>query len=380
MTSTAVVVDHPCCVTAAVTGAAGAPFSLTRLMLDAPRHDEVRVRLVATGICHTDVAMRNSPTRVPKPAVLGHEGAGVVEAVGSSVTKVVPGDHVVMSFASCGHCSSCAAGRPAYCRNLAELNFAGHRADGSSAFPDESPRVSSHFFGQSSFATYSIAYERNVVKVPKDVPLERLGPLACGVQTGAGAVLNSLKVGPGQSLAVFGVGSVGLSAVMAARLAGCTRIAAIDVNSERLELARELGASDSFNASSEDVLVEISKRFEGGLDFSIDTSGRLETIQLAVHVLGPGGVCGLVSVANGLDVPLNVGHLMRGGRSVVGIHQGDSVPDVFIPKLIDLHRRGELPFDRLLSFYPFERINDALDDMMEGRVIKPIVMMPSESP
>ncbi len=226
----------------------GGPFQIETLTVDQPRADEVLVRIVATGMCHTDIVIRDQVYPVPLPIVLGHEGAGIIERVGSAVRKVIPGDHVVLSFMSCGHCTRCAMGQPAYCERGHPLCFGGTREDGSTASRDSrSEPVHDHFFGQSSFGTYALANERTVVKVPKDLPLERLGPLGCGIQTGAGSVMNALKIGTGASFTAFGSGSVGLSAVMAARIVGATTIIAVDVVASRLALAKELGATHTVN-------------------------------------------------------------------------------------------------------------------------------------
>ena len=217
-------------VKAAVARAKSAPLTIETLDLEEPRAGEILVRLIAAGICHTDLAMRDQVFPVPQPIVLGHEGAGIVERVGSDVTKVVAGDHVVMTYNSCGRCPSCLEHEPTYCHDFFSYNFAAQRPDGSTALSQDGQPIHSHFFGQSSFATYALCLERNVVKVPHDAPLELLGPLACGVQTGAGAVINALRVGAGRSIAVFGTGSVGLSAIIAARLVGAAVIIGVDLN------------------------------------------------------------------------------------------------------------------------------------------------------
>ena len=234
-------------VTAAVSRTPGGPFSIERLKLEAPRADEVLVRVVATGMCHTDLKTKDSPT-LPRPIVLGHEGAGVVEQIGSEVRTLAVGDHVVLTFMWCGRCSSCLKGQPAYCEKVMPLCFGGAREDGSTSMHDAAGPVHDHFFGQSSFATYALASERNAIKVPKDAPLELLGPLGCGLPTGAGSVINALKVGVGQSLAVFGAGAVGMAAIMAGKVVGATTIVAVDLVPERLGLALELGATHAVNA------------------------------------------------------------------------------------------------------------------------------------
>lgn len=347
-----------------------------QLELEDPRDNEVLVRVVATGICHTDVNMRDSPARVPKPVVLGHEGAGIVERVGKAVHKVRPGDHVVMTFDSCGHCPSCFKGDAAYCAATAQYNFSSQRQDGSTALSNGGERVHSHFFGQSAFATYAICTERNVIPVRKDVPLELLGPLGCGIQTGAGAVINSLKVSAGRSIGIFGTGSVGLAAVMAAKLAGAAIIIAVDTVDARLALAAQLGATHTINPLAGDAFASIEGIVAGGLDFALDTSGNLEVIRSAVKHLAPRGVCGLINSAKGADVPLNILSLMIGGRSVRGILQGDSVPEIFIPQMIELYLQGRFPFDSLVKYYEFDQINEAMADMEGGGAIKPVIRMP----
>lgn len=361
---------------AAVTRAPHGAASLEELELDEPRAGEILVRVVATGVCHTDIAMRDQVFPVPQPIVLGHEGAGVVERVGRGVTRVAPGDHVVMTYDSCGLCPSCLANAATYCHEFFGRNFAGMRADGSTSLASGGAPVHGRFFGQSSFASYALCGERNVVRVPADVPLEVLGPLACGVQTGAGAVINALRVGAGSSLAVFGTGSVGLSAILAARVSGAATIVGVDVNDERLALARELGATHTFNAAREDAPAEIVRATGGGVAYALEATGIPSVIRAAMESLAPRGVCGIVGAASpGSEVALDVIAVMTGGRTLRGIVEGDSVPGLFIPALVELYRQGRFPFDRLVTFYPFARINDAIADSEAGRVVKAVVRM-----
>jgi aryl-alcohol dehydrogenase len=358
---------------AAVTRAKHAPMSIETLTLEEPRDDEILVRLVATGICHTDIAMRDLAFPVPQPIVLGHEGAGVVERIGQAVTKVSPGDHVLMTFNFCGHCPSCSHDAQTYCHKFFDYNFAGCRPDGSSALSKDNERIHGNFFGQSSFATHALCREANIVKVRNDLPLEGLAPLACGVQTGAGAIINVLKPGPGHSLAVFGTGSVGLSAIMAARLVGVSIIIGIDLNESRLALARQLGATHTINAK-EDVGQAVSKATDFGVDFSFETTANAKVIRQAIDSLAPRGTCGIVGASNvGTEVTFDELHVMTGGRSIRGIVEGDSHADVFIPTLIDLFAQGRFPFDKLVTFYPFDKINDAIRDSEEGAAVKPVV-------
>jgi aryl-alcohol dehydrogenase len=361
-------------ITAAVVDEKSAPFELRELEIEGPRADEVLVRIVATGICQTDLHVRDQDYPVPLPAVLGHEGAGVVEAVGDTVGSVAPGDHVILSYQACGHCRPCLKGRYSYCERAFEANFGGARLDGSNGLRNNGgPHVHGHFFGQSSFATYSLATERNVVKVPRDVPLELLGPLGCGLQTGAGAVLNSLEVPAGASLAVFGSGAVGLAAVMAAKVAGAHPIVAVDINPARLELATELGASHVLYPRGVDLRDALAAIVPGGLDYVLEMTARPQMLKTAVDVLAPLGVAALIGGAPlGTEASIDMNTLLF-GRTLRGIIQGDSIPQLFVPQLIDMYRAGDFPFDRLVRLYDFEEINHAVADALSGATVKPIL-------
>lgn len=361
-------------ITAAVVREKGA-FELTPAVLDPPRDDEVLVRVVAAGLCHTDLVVRDQVYPVPLPVVLGHEGAGVVEAVGGAVEKVAPGDHVAVSFLPCGRCRPCLDGSPAGCANFNDINFAGRRPDGSHALrlPDGGT-LHDRFFGQSSFGTYAIAHERNTVKVRADAPLELLGPLGCGIQTGAGTVLRALRVGAGASFAVMGAGAVGLSAVMAARVAGATTIIAVDVVPSRLELARELGATHVINGREQDAVAEIRRVTGGGVDHALDTTGLPALIGQAVEALrqrGSAAVLGASRPDAKIELPANA--FMQSCKTLMGVVEGDSVPDVLVPQLLDLYMQGRFPFDRLVRFYDFDQIAQAAADTESGAVVKPIL-------
>lgn len=364
--------------TAAVVRESGGPFVLEELALDDPRPDEVVVKVVATGVCHTDVVCRDQWFPVPLPVVLGHEGAGVVEAVGSAVTLVKPGDHVVMSMSSCRVCQYCRTSAPGYCVGHYDLNFGGRRPDGSATLHAGEEPVNGHFFAQSSFATHALAYEHNVVKVADDVPLNILGPLGCGIQTGAGSVMNSLAVKPGTSIAVYGTGAVGLSAVMAARLVGCTRIIGIDVHADRLNVATELGATDVVNAGDGDAVEAILELTAGrGVDYALETTAVPAVARQAVESLALLGMCGLVGVPPaGTELALDF-HSVLFGRFVRGIIGGDARAHLFIPTLIDLWSQGRFPFDRLIKTYPLADINQAVEDTELGATIKPVIEMPA---
>jgi aryl-alcohol dehydrogenase len=351
--------------------------SIEPLELDAPRDNEVLVRVVATGICHTDLSAMELILPARLPMVPGHEGAGIVEAVGSNVSHVSPGDHVVMTYDYCGECRACRDHDHTYCHRSVERCFVGDRPDGSSTLRDDAGTpVHGSFFGQSSLATYALCYDRNVVKVRSDAPLELLGPLACGIQTGAGAVLNALHVSERTDFAVFGAGAVGLSAVMAAKIAGAPRIFAVDISEDRLALARELGATDTFNPKDGDPVDFIRSNTEDGVLTSLDTSGVPTVMRQALECTAPRATCGwLAGVDPSLEIPVNPTFLLA-GRSVKGIIEGESHDAaIFIGRLIDWFMEGRFPFDRLCRFYPFEDIDKALADSRSGRTIKPIVRL-----
>ncbi|MBS4730300.1 NAD(P)-dependent alcohol dehydrogenase [Mycobacterium sp. SM1] len=358
---------------AAVLREKGGPFHIEDVEIGEPRADEVLVRMVASGICHTDITVRDQVLPPGPPAILGHEGAGVVEAVGSAVHALAPGDHVVLAPASCSRCRNCLRGHPMHCDAFVGLNFGGRRADGSTAYRDRhGAELNGHFFGQSSFSSHVVVAERDAVKVSERAPLELLGPLGCGLQTGAGAVLNALAPPAGASIAVFGAGGVGLAAVMGAVIAGCDPIIAVDLSASRLDMAVELGATHAVKASG-DAVEQIQAISGGGVDFTLDAVGLPATLRQAVSALNVGGTAGLVGAnALGQEVSLDLMHLLF-GRAVKGIIEGDSVPSLFIPRLIDLYLRGRFPFDKIVRRYPFTEINTAIADAEAGRAIKPVV-------
>ncbi len=357
---------------AAVVSEKSGKFQVTEVELAELRDDEVLVRIVGVGVCHTDLICRDQLYPVSFPAVFGHEGSGVVERVGARVGKVQPGDHVVLTFRACGQCVACKRGDPTHCPNIFGCNFGGARSDGSPTIHHQGVPIFGNFFNQSSFAAYAIASEANTVKVATDVPLELLGPLGCGIQTGAGAVLNTFKPAAGSSIAIFGCGSVGLSALMAAKAVGCTTIIAVDINPARLALARELGATHAFDPKRCNVVEEIQK-LGGGADFSLETTAIPAVFRQAVDCLTVPGVCGLVGAAPmGTEVTFDMNSIMF-GRSVVGIIEGQSVPDHFIPKLVDLYRQGSLPLEKIVGFYAFDEIDQAVRDSENGKVVKAIL-------
>jgi aryl-alcohol dehydrogenase len=360
-------------VKAAVVRKKGGPFKIEEVELEEPRDDEVLVRIAGAGLCHTDLGARGQHFPTPLPVVLGHEGSGIVEKVGSRVQSVRPGDHVVLSYLSCGACPLCRKGRVTLCLKTWDYNFAGLRPDGSTTFKKDGKPIHGSFFSQSSFATYALANEENTVKVPTDVPIELLGPLGCGIQTGAASVINSLHPKAGSSIAVFGTGGVGMSAVMAGVLCGCAIIIAVDIKEERLKMAREMGATHTVNPLSEDVTQRILEISGIGVEHILDTTGNTRVVRQAVESLAPAGRCGTVAPSSdGSDLSIDTGTLLQ-GREVFGIIQGDAVPQTFIPQLIELYKQGRFPFDKMVKFYDLEKINEAAGDSESGKTIKAIV-------
>jgi aryl-alcohol dehydrogenase len=358
---------------AAVLSQPNTPMTVSDVEVSEPKLGEVLVRMVASGVCQTDLGVIHGKLPLPLPAVLGHEGAGVVEAVGPGGAKLQVGDHVVIDAVThCGRCRLCLTGRPYLCPDMTNGFLGGMMPDGSKRFRRDGGEVS-HFFWQSSFAEHSVIPERIAVKVPNDLPLEKLAPLACGIQTGSGAVLNTANVQAGDTVAVIGCGGVGLAAVMAARLARALRIIAVDFFEHRLKLARELGATDTIAARGTDAVEEIRKLTGGGVDFAFECIGKPETVRQTVDCVRGGGTAVISGVvAPGAEVKLDGLGLL--GKTVIGNVEGSAVPEEYIPKLVEFWRHGEFPFDKLTTrTYALKDINQAVADMERGDVIKPVV-------
>jgi aryl-alcohol dehydrogenase len=354
-----------------VTTEPGAGFALRTLELNGPREDEVVVTVKAAGICHTDLLCADGAHPAPTPSVFGHEGAGVVEQVGAGVRGFAPGDRVLMSFDSCGRCGRCRGGVPAYCDEFQALNFGGGRSDGTTALSGADGPVHSHFFGQSSLATHAVVRARTLVRLPDDVPFEVAAPMACGVQTGAGAAINVLRVRPGATVAVTGAGGVGLGAVMAARLAGAGLVVAVDPVAARRSLGLELGADLALDPLAGDFADRLAAL--GGLDHAIDTSGRPEVITACFEALRPKGGLALIG---GPATPTFAFDAYRffDGRYVTGLSMGEAVPQEFVPTLIGHWRAGRFPVERIVSAFPLDEIGKAVDAMRHHRVVKPVLI------
>lgn len=356
---------------AAVLRSPDAPFAVEEVELAPPGPGQVLVRIAGSGICHTDLLHRDGFGLAPLPAVLGHEGSGVVEALGEGVDGIAVGDHVVLSFSSCGSCSACADDHPAYCDTFLARNLLGRELDGSTGVTDrDGAEVSSRYFGQSSFASHCIAGERNVVVVDRDLPIELLGPLGCGLLTGAGSIVNPLGVTEGMSVVVTGSGAVGLAAVMAAKALGASTIVAVDRHPARLALATELGATHTLDAEV-DLAAEVVAITGGGADRALDTTGVPAVISAALAGLRMRGVLGMVGVQQG-DLVFDT--LTPLGKTITAIFEGDALPQDLVPRLLEWWREGRFPFDRLVETFPLDRVQEAIDASTSGRVVKPILI------
>lgn len=356
--------------TAALSYAHQEPFVVADIEVDDPAPDEILVRIEAAGVCHTDLVNRVAG-KPDRPVLLGHEGAGTVEAVGGAVTTVRPGDRVVLTFRHCGDCPTCAAARPAYCRKAARLNNFGARGDGSARVTAGGQAVLDGFFGQSSLAGYALAYEDNTVVVDPGVDPVIAAPLGCGFQTGAGAVLNVLRPRAESTLLVFGAGAVGLAGVLAALAVDVETVIVVEPSPSRRALAESLGVRAALDPA-DDPVRRIRELTGGGADYALDTTGRPAVLADAVSALAVGGAA--VAVGLGTGVPnIDFRDLVMRGKSVHGCLEGDSIPATFIPYLLELHTNGRLPIERLVTAFPHSDINDALQQQHSGEVIKPVL-------
>jgi aryl-alcohol dehydrogenase len=346
---------------------------MEEVLIREPKDEEVLIRIKAVGMCHTDLSVIEGSIPCPLPIVLGHEGAGIVERVGAAVQGINPGDHVLLSYSSCGKCDACLQGKPFGCSNFVMFNFGGIMTDGTKRIEKEGKEIST-FFGQSSFSEYSVTHYRNLVKVPKDVPLEILAPLSCGISTGSGAVLNKLQPEPGSSIAVFGCGAVGLSAIMASKIKGCTTIIAVDINENRLDLAKELGATHTINSNGVvNVVEEVHEISKGGVNYAAETSGIPQVLRQAVdstRALGTTAVVGAPPVGTNVELD-HFGIILE--KTITGVIMGSGVPQIFIPKLIELYKQGLFPYDKLIKIYDFEQFEQAASDSKNGITIKPVM-------
>ena len=360
-------------ITAAVLREPHGEFSLEAAKLDDLREGELLVRIEACGICHTDEKFREV---MALPAVLGHEGAGIVEEIGPGVGTIKPGDRVILSYPWCGSCPYCLAEEPYKCENIPLLKFGGSRPDKSKTIYLHDKPVTSAFFQQSSFASYAIVPARSVIPAPVESPAEMLAAIPCSIQTGAGAIINSFGVGQDESLIIFGAGAVGLSAVMAAKLTGAGTIICVDKIQSRLDLALELGANYALNLKEEEIPAKVRDILPRGVQYAFETSTTVKALEDSLDCIGQGGRIGIVSYPYGGEkFPFTPKNLFLRLGSIQGIVQGHSIPGKFIPKLMEWQRQGNFPYEKLITVYDFSDINRAFRDASEGTVVKPVLKM-----
>lgn len=363
-------------ITAAVLEGLGEDFVLRELTLDDPAPDEVVLEVAGVGLCHTDLAVQHGHLPFPLPGVVGHEGSGTVVAVGSDVRKVGVADRVAVTFNSCGTCTQCANGKSSYCVEFMPRNFSGARPDGTSTFSNGGTVYGSYFFGQSTFGTHAIARERNVVKVADGLDLALAGPLGCGIQTGAGAVMRSMSCEKGSSLLVTGGGSVGLAGVLGAVVREVGTIIVVEPVPARREIALELGATHVVDPADGSISEQVRAIQAEGVDYALDTTAADAVISEVIASLAQLGTLGMVGVPSNPEAVLAVGliEMQVRGLRFMGIVEGDSDPDTFIPELVDLHLAGRFPFDRLITIMPFAKINDAVAAQTRGEAVKVVLV------
>ncbi|KGO40465.1 Polyketide synthase, enoylreductase [Penicillium expansum] len=362
----------------------GSPFERITVELEEIQSQEVLVDLQATGICHTDLAVQHGKIPMPFPVILGHEGAGIVREIGSAVTNLAVGDHVVLSFSSCSECRSCNTEKPWQCLDMHQRNFGGRRPDGSQTITPASGETSTCFFGQSSFCNPAVVQQASCVKVDNNLPLPALCSLGCGFQTGAGSVFNVVQPIERKSrhIAIFGVGGVGATAIMAAHIlmqenpGVIEAIVAIDLVDERLALAKQLGATHVINSKSQDLEGKIAEVTNGdGLDAAIDCTGVIPVVNSMVSLVGAGGVAVTVGGPSpGLQASIDVFEMLIKCKTYCGTHQGNSDSKTFIPFMVKLMVEGKLSFERLQKYYNVTDINQAASDMEMGLVVKPVLL------
>lgn len=358
--------------------AASKPLSIETLELEGPGPGEVLVRIAAAGLCHSDLSVINGDRPRPTPMALGHEAAGIVEALGAGVSDLNKGDHVVMVFVpSCGHCLPCAEGRPALCEPGAAANTAGTLLSGARRLRRNGQTIQ-HHLGCSAFADYATVSRRSLVKIDPDLPLDEAALFGCAVLTGVGAIVNTARVAAGQSVAVVGLGGVGLAALIGAVSAGASRVIAIDVADDKLALAKTLGATDTFNARSATCVDDVKATTTGGVDCALEFAGSIKAMELAYKVTRRGGTTVSAGLPPPADTfPLPQVNLVAEERTIKGSYIGTCVPVRDIPRYIALYRGGRLPVNRLMSGHlALHEINAGFDRLAEGKAVRQVVMMP----
>ncbi len=362
---------------AAVLHEAGKPLSVEEVEVLPPKPGEVQVRVQAAGVCHSDLHVIKGDLPMPMPIIPGHEGSGIVEAVGQGVTELAEGDHVLpMWRMSCGRCEYCLGGRPALCDVGTKMRFTGLMPDGETRFRSRNGDSILHYAGVSTFSQLSTMPEAAVVKIPSDYPLEKGALISCGVITGFGAVVNTAQVRPGNTVAVFGCGGIGLNIVQSARIAGALRIIAVDRVAGKLEYAKNFGATEVIDSSEDDPVEAIMDLIPGGVDFAFEAVGLPQPIEQAYDSTRKGGTCVVVGIApKEARAKINVNALVYAEKTLKGTIYGSMRPRVDLLMLIDLHLSGQLELDRLLTkTYPLSEINEAYADLEAGKVARSLIL------
>jgi len=352
------------------------PLSIESVELDPPGHGEVLVKIAAAGLCHSDLSVINGDRPRPMPMVLGHEAAGTVEELGPGVEDLKKGDHVVLIFVpSCGHCLPCAEGRPALCEPGAAANTAGTLLSGARRLHRNGSPLQ-HHLGCSAFAEYATVSRNSLIKIDFELPLDEAALFGCAVLTGVGAVLNTAHVTPGSTVAVVGLGGVGLSSVLGAVLAGARQVVAVDLFADKLELAKKLGATDVFNASNPECMEQVRAATNGGVEFAFELAGSVKAMELAYKITRRGGTtvtAGLPPAAHTIPIPQV--NLVAEERTVKGSYIGTCVPMRDLPRYVSLYRQGRLPVDRLMTGrLKLAEINAAFDRLREGKAVRQVIV------
>lgn len=353
-------------------------LTVEEIELEAPHAEEVLVRMHAAGVCHSDLHTYKGELRTTPPVVLGHEGAGVVEAVGPGVTRVRPGDRVMINWLpSCLECPSCLAGRPTLCERFPTTTIQSRMPDGTLRHRTSDGLELKPYLSSATMADHAVIHQNGLVPLPDDVPFEIGAVIGCAVMTGVGAVLNTAKIAPGSAAAVIGCGGVGLSALLGCVLAGCDPLIAIDIVPSKLDFARSLGATHTINSREQDVVKTLREITRLGPDYAFDSVGAAATITQALMGVRPGGAAVVMGMhALKEEVPISAAALIAQNKSLLGSFAGSSKPLVDLPKLIALYRSRRLPVDRLISHrYPLEQIGQAFDDLAAGQVARGVLIL-----
>lgn len=351
-------------------------LSVEEVELEGPRSGEALVRIHAAGVCHSDLHTYRGELRTTPPVVLGHEGAGVVEAVGPGVTRVKPGDRVVISWLpSCGECPTCLAGRPSLCERLWTTTLTSRMPDGSMRHTTHDGVALKPYLSSATMGEYAVIHQNGLVLLPDDVPFDVAAVIGCAALTGVGAVLNTAQLMPGSSAVVIGCGGVGLSALLGCVLAGCDPLIAVDIADNKLAFAKELGATHTINSRSEDAVAAVKRLTHLGPDYAFDSVGAKQTIVQALQAVRPGGTAVIMGMhALKEDVPIPAGALIAQNKRLLGSFAGSSKPLVDLPKLLDLYRAGKLPIDKLITHrYCLDDAAQAFADLEAGKVARAVL-------